>query len=241
MTPALRIAIADDEAVARQRLVRLLGGLAQVEVVLVCDGGHALLAALDGALADVLLLDIQMPGMTGLEAQAQLGPDAPYVIYVTAHPEHAIDAFDAGAIDYVLKPGAEARRGRAIERARGLLARAAVPLAGLDRAARVAVEVRGGIALLAPERISHCSYDGQLVTLHLDDREVVSDRSLAELEPLLALHGFERVHRRYLLNLHRVVRIEDHASGGDTAHGDQGATVPVSRQVDRQLRRRLLG
>ena len=117
MTHALRIAIADDEAVARQRLVRLLGGLAQVEVVLVCDGGHALLAALDGALADVLLLDIQMPGMTGLEAQAQLGPDAPYVIYVTAHPEHAIDAFDAGAIDYVLKPVDEARLGRAIERA----------------------------------------------------------------------------------------------------------------------------
>ena len=241
MTPALRIAIADDEAVARQRLVRLLGGLAQVEVVLVCDGGHALLAALDGALADVLLLDIQMPGMTGLEAQAQLGPDAPYVIYVTAHPEHAIDAFDAGAIDYVLKPVDEARLGRAVERARGLLERAALPLAGLDRAARVAIEVRGGIALLAPERISHCSYDGQLVTLHVDDREVVSDRSLAELEPLLALHGFERVHRRYLLNLHRVVRLEDHASGGYTAHCDHGATVPVSRQVARQLRRRLLG
>jgi two-component system LytT family response regulator len=111
----------------------------------------------------------------------------------------------------------------------------------LDRSTRIAVEVRDGILLLAPERMSHASFDGQLVTLHLDDKEVVTDRTLAELEAQLAAHGFERVHRRFLLNLHRVARLEDHDSGGYTAHCDSGSKVAVSRQVARALRRRLLG
>jgi DNA-binding LytR/AlgR family response regulator len=237
----LRVAVVDDEAIARKRLVRLLSELPDVDVVLACDGPQALLDELETVEADLLLLDIQMPGMTGLELHGRLGTDAPYVIYATAHPEHAIDAYDAGAIDYVLKPVDAARLGRAIERARGLLERAAAPLPRADRAARVAVEVRGGIVLLAPEQISHCSFDGQLVTLHVGGREVVTDRALAELETLLSPHGFERVHRRYLVNLHRVVRLEDEDSGGYTAHCDDGATLPVSRQVARQLRRRLLG
>lgn len=241
MTAPLRIALADDEAVARKRLVRLLGELPDVEVVLVSESGDALLAELEGVDADVLLLDIQMPGTSGIETQARLGPDAPYVVYVTAHPEHAVDAFDAGAVDYVLKPVEAARLGRAIERVRGVLARSVLPLGGLDHGARIPIETRSGIALLATREISHAVFDGQLVTLHVDGREVVTDKTLSELEALLAAHGFERVHRRCLLNLRRVVQLEDQASGGYTAHCDSGATVAVSRQVARQLRRRLLG
>jgi two-component system LytT family response regulator len=240
----LRVAIADDEAVARKRLVRLLSELPDVEVVLACESADALLAELEAVEPDLLVLDIQMPGMTGLELQAKLGADAPYVIYATAHPEHAIDAYDAGAVDYVLKPVDASRLERAIARARGLLERANTPLGALGalpRGTRIAVEVRDGILLLSPERMSHASFDGQLVTLHLDDKDVVSDRTLAELEAQLAPHGFERVHRRFLLNLHRVARLEDEASGGYTAHCDSGAKVAVSRQVARQLRRRLLG
>jgi two-component system LytT family response regulator len=241
MSAPLRVALADDEAVARKRLVRLLGELPDLQVVLVSESGDALLAELDTVEADVLLLDIQMPGISGIETQARLGPDAPYVIYVTAHPEHAVDAFDAGAIDYVLKPVEETRLARAIERARAVLARSAVPLPVIDHDARIPIETRSGIALLATREISHAVFDGQLVTLHLDAREVVTDKTLSELEALLAPHGFERVHRRCLLNLRRVVELEDQASGGYTAHCDNGATVAVSRQVARQLRRRLLG
>ena len=241
MSQALRVALADDEAIARKRLSRLLSELPDVNVVLVSESGEALLEELPAALADILLLDIQMPGLSGIEVQARLGPDAPYVIYVTAHPEHALDAYDAGAIDYVLKPVEEQRLARAIERARSMLARTAEPLRGPDKALRIPIEVRGGIVLLAPDQITHASFDGQLVTLHVTGREVVTDRTLSELESLLAPHGFERVHRRYLVNLNRVVQLADHASGGYTAHCDDGATVAVSRQVARQLRRRLLG
>jgi two-component system LytT family response regulator len=241
MTHALQVALADDEALARKRLLRLLGDIPDVNVVLVSESGDALLRELDAVDVDVLLLDVQMPGLSGIETQLRLGRDAPYVIYVTAHPEHAIHAFDAGAVDYVLKPVEADRLARALERVRGFLARAATPLLGADRAARIPVETHSGISLLAPEQITHASFDGQLVTLHLRDREVVTDRSLSELEQLLEPHGFERVHRRYLLNLHRVVQLEDLASGGYTAHCEGGVTVPVSRQVARQLRRRLLG
>jgi two-component system LytT family response regulator len=241
MSQALRVALADDEAIARKRLSRLLGELPDVKVVLVSESGEALLEELPAAAPDILLLDIQMPGLSGIEVQARLGPDAPYVIYVTAHPQHALDAYDAGAIDYVLKPVEEQRLARAIERARGRLARAAEPLRGADKALRIPIEVRDGILLLSPDEITHLSFDGQLVTLHGTGREVITDRTLSELEALLAPHGFERVHRRYLVNLHRVVQLADHPSGGYTAHCDDGATVAVSRQVARQLRRRLLG
>jgi two-component system LytT family response regulator len=241
MSQPLRVALADDEAIARKRLARLLGQLPDVNLVLVSESGEALLEELPAVEADILLLDIQMPGLSGIEVQAQLGPDAPYVIYVTAHPQHALDAYDAGAIDYVLKPVEEERLGRAIDRARVRLARASEPLGSADRALRIPIEIRGGILLLAPDQITHASFDGQLVTLHVTDREVITARTLSELETLLAPHGFERVHRRYLVNLRRVVQLADHASGGYTAHCDNGATVAVSRQVARQLRRRLLG
>ncbi len=241
MSQALRVALCDDEAIARKRLTRLVSELSEVNVVLVSESGEALLDELPEVGADILLLDIQMPGLSGMEVQARLGPDAPYVIYVTAHPEHALDAYDAGAIDYVLKPVEEQRLGRAIERARNLLARAAQPLHAPGKPLKIPIEVRDGIQLLSSDQITHLSFDGQLVTLHATGGDVVTDRTLSELEVLLAPHGFERVHRRYLLNLHRVVRLADHASGGYTAHCDDGATVAVSRQVARQLRRRLLG
>lgn len=241
MSQVLKVAIADDEALARQRLLRLLGELREVSVVLVSESGAQLLEAIETVEADIVLLDIQMPGLSGIETQLQLGPDAPYVIYVTAHPEHALDAYDAGAIDYVLKPVEAERLARALDRARGLLQRAAAPWPLLERSARIPIETRGGIALLAPEQITHASFDGQLVTVHLNDRTIVTDRSLSELELLLERHGFERVHRRFLLNLDRVVQLEDLASGGYNAHCDNSVSVPVSRQVARQLRRRLLG
>jgi two-component system LytT family response regulator len=240
MKQQLAVAVVDDEALARKRLLRLLGELPFVQVVLVCESGSALLQEIEGVDVDILLLDVQMPGWSGIETQLRLGPDAPYVIYVTAHREHALDAFDAGAIDYVLKPVEAERLTRALERARGFLQRASVPLTAADRSARIPIETRAGIALIAPEQITHASFDGQLVTLHMGARTLVTDRTLAELEQLLEAHGFERVHRRYLLNLHRVQMFEDLDSGGYNAHCDDAAVVPVSRQVARQLRRRLL-
>lgn len=241
MSVHLRIALADDEAIARKRMVRLLSEIPDVSVVLVSESGDALLSDLEAIEADVLLLDIQMPGISGLETRTRLGHDAPYVVYVTAHPDHAIEAFDVGAVDYVLKPVDAVRLTRAIERVRGLLSRASAPIAAADRVARIPIETRTGILLVAAHEISHASFDGELVTLHLNDRQIITERTLADLEDVLTRYGFERVHRRYLLNLNRVLQLEDQTTGGYIAHCDNGAAVTVSRQVARQLRRRLLG
>lgn len=240
MSEVLRIAVVDDEGMARKRLVRLLGEIDGAEVALVVDSGEALLASLPTVEVDVLLLDIHMTGISGIEVVRRLGDDAPYVIYVTGHPEHAVDAFDAGAVDYVLKPVEETRLARSIARVRGLLTRATGPVASSPVSTRIAIDSRGGVELVRPSELLHASFDGQLVTLHLAGRDLVTDRTLAELEPLLTPHGFERVHRRHLLNLSHVSRLQDEESGGYTAHCGNGTTVPVSRQAARHLRRRLL-
>jgi len=236
----LRAALADDEAISRKRLCRLLEAMPDVEVVLQCASGQELLAEIGNVDADILLLDIQMPGLSGLETQARLEDDAPYVIYVTAHPEHALEAYDVGAIDYVLKPVDADRLSRALARVRDFLERSARPLQHPDNP-RVPIEGRDGIRLLDPRKISSAGFDGHLVTLQVDGQALVTDRSLADLERVLQEHGFERVHRRHLLNLHRVDRLTDQPSGGFLAHCDDGSEVPVSRQVARQLRKRLLG
>src|SRR5262245_37397818 len=104
MKDEVRVLIADDEQMARRRVARLLTDIAGVAVVGECESGEELLARLEHQDVDVVLLDVQMPGMTGIEAKTRLGEDAPYVIFVTAHPDHAVAAFDVGAVDYVLKP-----------------------------------------------------------------------------------------------------------------------------------------
>src|SRR6476620_6496757 len=114
----LRVVLADDELVARRRLTRLLEAMGQVVVVGTYENAHDLLKALPETQPDVVLLDIQMPELTGLEASSLIDDSGPYVIFVTAHSEHALDAFELGALDYLLKPVEPARLLRALDRAR---------------------------------------------------------------------------------------------------------------------------
>src|SRR5687767_12386695 len=100
----LRVLVADDEAIARERSIRLLGAIEGVEIAGECMNGEQVLAWLERDEVDVVLLDIQMPGLSGLDATALILEDGPYVVFATAHPEHAVRAFDVGAEDYLLKP-----------------------------------------------------------------------------------------------------------------------------------------
>ncbi|MEY4509744.1 MAG: response regulator, partial [Pseudomonadota bacterium] len=102
----LRVLVADDEATARRRLVRLLAAFPHVTVVAECTNGREVIAHLEACQRppDILLLDIRMPELSGLEACALLPEESPYVIFATAHSEHALEAFEVGAEDYLLKP-----------------------------------------------------------------------------------------------------------------------------------------
>lgn len=236
----LRVLIADDEALARQRLLRLLAGVPQVKVVAECANGHEVLRAISEAQADVLLLDIRMPELSGLETRALLPDDAPYVIFTTAHSEHAIEAFDVGADDYLLKPIEAGRLKRALDRASLRLKPVAVPVAAVPAAlGRLPVQTARGVVLLGADELSHAELAGPLLSLHTSRGTLLADFSLQHLQDLLPDPRFWRVHRRALVNLDYVERLEAQGSGGYLAHMQGGARVPVSRQAGRRLRRAL--
>lgn len=236
MSPPLRVLVVDDEAVARQRAIRLLGAIDGVTVVGECASGEQALARLAADEIDVVLLDVQMPGLTGLDAKALMSEDQPYVIFATAHPEHAVRAFDVGADDYVLKPLEAARLVTAIERARKHLDR---PRHAAASAPRLAIATRDGIVLVAQAEVSHATWDGALVTIFANGRAMLTDSTLQELEDKLDGGAFERVHRRAIVNLDHVRRLEPTPAGGYLAHTAGGAAIEVSRQAARRLRRRL--
>ncbi len=237
MSDKIRVALADDELAARKRLTRLLEAMPEVEVVGVFESAAELLASPNLERADVLLLDINMPDLTGLDAAAMLSvEDAPYVIFVTAHSDHALAAFELGALDYVLKPVDAGRLKRAIERARRALGRDGAERAQFER---LAVATRKGIVLVDPAAIASASYDGQLVTLNAGGTELMTDWKLADLEARMPDGLLLRVHRRYLLNLAHVERLEPLDDGGYTAVCKTGARIPIARQAARTLRKRL--
>ena len=237
---ALRVALADDELIARKRATRLLEAMAEVTVVGVFASADEVLAKLGEQVIDVLLLDIQMPGLSGLDAHALLPDDGPEVIFATAHPEHAVEAFELGAVDYVLKPIEAGRLGKAVERARsrcGLASRRQEASDGV-RLDRIAVSTRDGIVLVDPVEVSHAVFDGSLVTLHtLGGAAHLVDGTLQDLQNRLPDDRFERVHRRALVNLREVALLKPTETGGYVAEINAGGQVPVSRQSARKLRR----
>ncbi len=244
MTTKMRVLVADDEQLARQRLVRLLGALPDIEVCAEAKDGDEVLTRIAGGGVDVVLLDIQMPKLTGVEALALWPADGPLVVFCTAHAQHAVSAFDGGAIDYLLKPIEPARLKKALDRARESSALRAFRaetkkhrVAG--KVSRLPITTRQGVVLVDPESISHAELKGELVTVFAGDQQFLTDFSLQELSERLPAEKFERVHRRALLNLEHVVRLEPVETGGYFARTRQGHQVEVSRQAARELRKRL--
>lgn len=240
---ALKVLIADDEEMARRRLRRLLAELRDVEIVAECSTGAAALSMLESMDVDVAVLDVQMPGLSGLDlsqAAAELGVE---VIFATAHPEHALTAYAHGVLDYVLKPVAAERLAVAIDRARERVQRPAArgdaEVATKGAIDRLAITVNGEVRLLAPSEVAFAMLDGALVRLRVGDEVLWTELTLQELEVRLVSKGFLRVHRRALLNLAHVDRLRPLPTGGYVALTRTGDEVPVSRQEARRLRQRL--
>jgi two-component system LytT family response regulator len=242
MSAPLRVVVVDDEEMARRRLVRLLRAIDHVAIEAELASGPALLAWLDEHEADVVLLDIQMPGLSGLDAAKTLQDQGLSVVLSTAHPDHALEAFECGAADYLVKPVEGARLERALQRARHLRAvRSVGPGAAVAAAApaltRLAISTRQGFVLLDPREISHAILEGELVSIVTRDASFLSDQPLSHIQERLPRDLFERVHRKALLNLEHVVRLSPCETGGFVAHTRDGSSVEVSRQAARELRR----
>lgn len=243
MPEPIRILVADDEQVARQRLTRLLGALDDVTVSGEAKDGGEVLAKVKAGGIDLVLLDIRMPGLTGVEALKLMPVDGPLVVFCTAHSDHAVDAFDGGAVDYLLKPVDAARLARAVERARQRLLSKRAPEAarsGSGRANKLPIQTRQGIVLVDPGDVTHAVLEDELVRVSLKGGvEHLSDFTLQEVQDRLGSGPFVRVHRRALVNLDQVVRLEPIETGGFLARLVTGKSVEVSRQAARDLRKAL--
>jgi two-component system LytT family response regulator len=236
MTP-LRVLIAEDEATARRRLRRLLQEQGDVAVVGEAQDGVELLGMLRDQQPDLLLLDIRMPRMSGLEALALMEPGGPQVVFTTAYAEHAVEAFQHGAVDYLLKPIDAERLARALERVRQRLDGTGGEDSSAPLPSRVVVPTRRGLVLLRPEEISHALLEGASCILVARGERYITDFHLSDLERRLPPGRFRRVHRQALVDLERIERLEPTPSGGYLAHLQGGHQIPVSRQEARKLRR----
>lgn len=237
----LRVLVCDDELMARKRVLRLLGDMPSVEATIECESGEDVLSRLKDEDIDVAILDVNMPGMSGIETVLAMPEERPYVVFVTAHPEHAVMAFEVGAVDYIMKPVDDARLAKAIERARNFLDHGRGDgETSPTKLTKLAIATHDGAALVSPSDVTHATFDGTLVSVHTSTRTILTDDTLQDLETKLAPAGsFERVHRRAIVNLDHVERLESVDSGGYVACLSTGKRVDVSRQSARKLRRRL--
>ncbi|MFT5354319.1 MAG: DNA-binding LytR/AlgR family response regulator [Polyangiales bacterium] len=233
---SLRILIADDEKMARARLVRLLTSLGAT-IVAECKNGEDALQVIEDEDVDVAFFDINMPGLDGLSAGAIAQKRGVPVVFVTAHPQHAVEAFSQNAVHYLLKPVDAVGVSEALDRltaSRSLSEGIAEPVGD----SRLPLTRGRDVFLVDVERISHASYDGELVTVYAGEDSWIVDGSLQDLENRIASQDFMRVHRRVLLNMARVTRLRSLDSGGFRALVD-GHEVDVSRQAARAIRKRL--
>jgi DNA-binding LytR/AlgR family response regulator len=233
---AVRALLVDDEAPARAELRYLLGQHKQVQVVGEAAGAAEALALAKAVHYDVVFLDIEMPGLKGVEAARLVReqPRPPAVVFVTAHPEYAVDAFAVEAFDYLLKPVDPERLARVVER---LLER---PAEG-EPVHKVPVVAGGRTELIDYEAIHYVQADGDYSRVHTYDRSYLCTTSLGELEETLPGNRFARIHRSYLVNLAKVAAVK--RAGSDRirlALDDAERTeLDVARRQSRQLRERL--
>lgn len=218
MSEALRVLVVDDEAPARVKVRRLLEAEPRVEVVGEAADGVRAVALIRELKPDLLILDIQMPGLTGFEVLEALGEPRPQVIFATAFDRFALDAFEAAAVDYLLKPFDGPRLHRALDRALALRSTGRAdlrPLLARVPLERLLVEGERGLEALSLRAIHRLEADGKTVRLHTDRGTYTLRKPLKELEARLPPHRFCRVHRSALVALEAVVRLEpwDHGDG----------------------------
>lgn len=231
----LRALVVDDEAPARSELRFLLDEAGGVEVVGEASNAVEALQLIKAIPYDAIFLDIDMPGLSGMHLADVLSnlERAPAIIFVTAHSEHAVRAFEVAAADYLVKPVELDRLRQAIGRVTGL--------EGGTRIERIPVEKAGRKILLSVEDIFYVMAKDDYSYLFTDAERYLSTISLAQLEQRLEPRGFFRVHRRYLVNLSQVKEVVPMYGGTLLLTlQDSGATqVPVSRRRVPALKRAL--
>jgi two-component system LytT family response regulator len=235
MEPKLRVAVVDDEELARGLLREMLGAHPEIEIVAECANGFEAVKAIGETRPELLFLDIQMPKLDGFEVLELIDP-GPAVVFVTAYDQYAIRAFDAQAADYLLKPFSAERFERALERAKARLgARREVPQKMAvsrppeQRPERLVVKDGTRVHVIPLDKLDYVEAQDDYVALHSGGKSYLKQQPIAAVEAALDPAKFVRIHRSAIVNLERVARIEPYGKESRVAILADGARLPVSR------------
>jgi len=254
----IRTILVDDESLAIQGLALRLQAHEDVEIVETCTNGREAIRAIKTHKPDLVFLDIQMPGFDGFSVvQGMMEVEPPLFIFVTAYSDHAIRAFEAQAVDYLMKPGEEGRladaldrvrprltekrQGQEVEKLREVLAEVA-PQAMTDFAASedgapasnrfeklINIKDRGQIFRVDVDSIERIDAAGDYMCIYTADNSLILRETMKDLEKRLDPRNFQRVHRSTIVNLSQVRQVKPHTNGECFLVLESGAQVKVSR------------
>jgi two-component system LytT family response regulator len=227
----------DDEPLARSNLTVLLRLDPEVEIVAECGSGKEALAEIRKRKPDLVFLDVQMPECDGFDVVEQLGKDLPHaVVFVTAYDQYALKAFEAGAIDYLLKPFDNARFGRALCRAKERVTQSQeFP----GKADRFVIKGAGQITFVKISDIDWIEAADYYACLHVRTKTHLLRRRMSELERELDQTAFCRIHRSTIVNLNRIRGLEVDEGGEYEVVLDTGARLSLSRRYRKQVQAKL--
>ena len=239
----VRTLVVDDEPIARAGLKGMLSAFDWIEVIGEAADGQSAAQAIEALKPELVFLDVQMPGLLGTYVLRHIA-HRPFVIFTTAYSQHAVTAFELGAVDYLLKPFGAARLAAAMERVRGAIgepssADAVERLSGAlggGPITRLFVRVGNATVLLPVDRVSRFEADGDYVVAHAGGTRHLLHVSLTGLLARLDPKRFTQVHRAHVVNLDHVRAFMRDARGNLEAELNDGTRVPVSRARAQELR-----
>ena len=244
----MRVLIVDDEALARSYLVEQLAGASDIEIAGQAANGFDAVKMAEELPCDLMLLDVQMPKLSGFEVMELLGARAPAVIFVTAHDEFAVQAFQIHAVDYLLKPVEPVRLQQALQRARERLRDPASDRAALNTQVAIAarppgqwlerVVIREGtrVHVVSAAAVDFIEAQDDYLVFAVGDKRYRKQQTLAQLEAQLDPARFVRIHRSFVLNVERIARIEPYAKDSWQVFLSNGSHLPMSRSGYQRLR-----
>jgi two-component system LytT family response regulator len=239
----LRAVIVDDEDLARQLLREYAWEAGGLEIVDECANGFAAVKAIGELKPDIVFLDVQMPKLDGFEVLELIDPP-PAVIFVTAYDQYAMRAFDAHAVDYLLKPFHLERFKTSLERARDRLGAPrplAVDLAAAarppgQRLERVVVKDGSKVHIIPVHKLDYVEAQDDYIGLHSEKKTYLKQQTISSIEDQLDGAHFARIHRSYIVNLERIARIEPYTKDSRVAVLQDGTQLPVSRSGHAKLK-----
>jgi two-component system, LytTR family, response regulator len=256
----IRVLIADDEGLARDRIADLLAHEANVVIVGMASTGLEAIEAIRTLHPDLVFLDVQMPGRTGLEVVDDIGAEKmPATIFVTAFDKFALNAFDRAAVDYLVKPFDDERFAQAFRRARKMIeleqvqevtqrllsllheppAETPPPPPKHDYLERISVESRGQVRVVPVDKVDYITADGPYAELHVGDRVFAIRERMQTLDERLDPEVFFRIHRSAIVRLDRIDTLLRHPGGDYGVRLKNGTELSLSRGRREELEQKL--